>query len=91
MRRLDWLNRVNFIDIYAAEQCPLDPAQLLERFHAQRQVSPSLMALPPLLCSGDNCRFSNPWAYWLDCHGYCVFWSAPTSLLRIRPRLQLVS
>ena len=36
MRRLDWLNRVNFIDIHFAEQCPLDPAQLLERFHPKR-------------------------------------------------------
>ena len=40
MRRLDWRKRVNFIDIYAADQCPLDPAQLLERFHAQEAGQP---------------------------------------------------
>ena len=35
MRRLDWFNRVDFIDIYTAESCPLDPLLLLQRFHAQ--------------------------------------------------------
>ena len=35
MRRLDWFNRVDFIDIYDAESCPLEPQLLLQRFHAQ--------------------------------------------------------
>jgi predicted DCC family thiol-disulfide oxidoreductase YuxK len=35
MRRLDWFDRVDFIDIYTAESCPLDPLLLLQRFHAQ--------------------------------------------------------
>ena len=35
MKRLDWFKRVEFIDIYAASDCPLDPSKLLARFHAQ--------------------------------------------------------
>ena len=40
MRSLDWNERVNFVDIYAADKCPLDPALLLERFHAQEAGKP---------------------------------------------------
>lgn len=40
MRSLDWHKRVNFVDIYAADKCPLDPALLLERFHAQEAGEP---------------------------------------------------
>jgi predicted DCC family thiol-disulfide oxidoreductase YuxK len=35
MKRLDWFKRVEFVDIYATADCPLDPQQLLARFHAQ--------------------------------------------------------
>jgi len=40
MRRLDWLNRVTFVDIYAAESCPLDTELLLTRFHAKEPGRP---------------------------------------------------
>ncbi len=35
MRRLDRRRRVCFVDIADAAACPLDPATLLERFHAR--------------------------------------------------------
>ena len=36
MRRLDWLKRIEFVDLHAlGADCPLDPAILLARFHAQ--------------------------------------------------------
>lgn len=40
MRRLDWFNRVAFVDIYAAQSCPLEPQLLLQRFHAQETDGP---------------------------------------------------
>ena len=40
MRRLDWFNRVEFIDIYATSDCPLEPSRLLARFHAQEIGQP---------------------------------------------------
>ena len=40
MRRLDWFKRVDFIDIYAAPSCPLEPQLLLQRFHAQETNGP---------------------------------------------------
>ena len=40
MKRLDWFKRVEFIDIYAASDCPLDPSKLLARFHAQESGQP---------------------------------------------------
>lgn len=40
MRRLDWLGRIEFIDIYTADTCPLDAATLLARFHAQEAGQP---------------------------------------------------
>ena len=42
MKRLDWRTRVDFIDIYASADCPLDPSRLLERFHAQETGGPIL-------------------------------------------------
>ena len=36
MRRLDKRGAIEFVDLYDASQdCPLDPATLLERFHAR--------------------------------------------------------
>ena len=36
MRGLDWRQRINFVDIYAADTaCPVDVASLLARFHAR--------------------------------------------------------
>jgi predicted DCC family thiol-disulfide oxidoreductase YuxK len=35
MRRLDTRGAIDFIDIHAGQDCPLDPSQLLERFHAR--------------------------------------------------------
>lgn len=40
MRRLDWLNRVAFVDIYTLESCPLDAEMLLNRFHAKEPGRP---------------------------------------------------
>jgi predicted DCC family thiol-disulfide oxidoreductase YuxK len=36
MRALDWRRAIDFVDIHAPDAaCPLDPAVLLARFHAQ--------------------------------------------------------
>jgi predicted DCC family thiol-disulfide oxidoreductase YuxK len=36
MRRLDWRARITFVDVTVeGANCPLDPATLLTRFHAQ--------------------------------------------------------
>ena len=40
MRRLDWFKRVDFIDIYTTQSCPLEPKLLLQRFHAQEIDGP---------------------------------------------------
>jgi len=40
MRRLDWFKRVDFIDIYTTQSCPLEPQLLLQRFHAQETNGP---------------------------------------------------
>lgn len=40
MRRLDWGRRIDFVDIDAAQDCPLIPALLLARFHAQESGQP---------------------------------------------------
>ena len=40
MKRLDWFKRVEFVDIYAASDCPLDSSTLLARFHAQERGQP---------------------------------------------------
>ena len=40
MRRLDWFKRVDFIDIYTTQSCPLEPQLLLQRFHVQEINGP---------------------------------------------------
>jgi len=40
MKRLDWFKRVEFVDIYTTADCPLDPRQLLARFHAREKGQP---------------------------------------------------
>ncbi len=39
MRALDWRKRIDFVDIYSPDAaCPIDPALLLARFHAQEKA-----------------------------------------------------
>ncbi len=39
MRALDWRSRIDFVDIYSPDAaCPIEPAQLLARFHAQEKA-----------------------------------------------------
>lgn len=39
MQALDWRSAIDFVDIRAAQAaCPIDPALLLARFHAQDQA-----------------------------------------------------
>ena len=89
MRRLDWRNRVLFTDILTADQCPLEPSQLLARFHAQERGA-SLVSgaaafavlwryLPLLRPLGEMARI--PWVLALLERAYIRF-------LRVRPKLQ---
>lgn len=39
MRALDWRDAVHFVDIHSEKaNCPIDPSQLLARFHARDQM-----------------------------------------------------
>jgi predicted DCC family thiol-disulfide oxidoreductase YuxK len=40
MRRLDSRGAIEFIDVHGGRDCPLDPAVLLERFHAREGGQP---------------------------------------------------
>ena len=42
MRKLDWFNKVDFIDVLSTPDCPTQREHLLERFHAQRLGGPLL-------------------------------------------------
>ena len=42
MRKLDWFNKVDFIDVLSTPECPIQREHLLERFHAQRLGGPLL-------------------------------------------------
>lgn len=42
MRKLDWFNRVDFIDVLSAEECPIQRDTLLARFHSQSLDGPLL-------------------------------------------------
>lgn len=40
MRKLDRRQAIDFVDIEQAENCPVDQAELLQRFHAQERGQP---------------------------------------------------
>ena len=40
MRKLDWFNKVDFVDVLSTPDCPTQREHLLERFHAQRLGGP---------------------------------------------------
>ena len=42
MRKLDWFNKVDFVDVLSTPDCPTQREHLLERFHAQRLGGPLL-------------------------------------------------
>ena len=42
MRKLDWFNKVDFVDVLSTLDCPIQREHLLERFHAQRLGGPLL-------------------------------------------------
>ena len=42
MRRLDWFNKVDFVDVLSTPDCPILREHLLERFHAHRLGGPLL-------------------------------------------------
>ena len=90
MRRLDRAGRIDFIDVAkgAPQQCPIDQAELLERFHVEdngtmRSGAAAFAAMwrriPSLWPLGQIARF--PPVLWLLERAYRGF-------LKIRPRLQ---
>ena len=91
MRRLDKRGAIAFIDATSdVASCPVDPALLLQRFHAREGDGPLLhgaaafaamwRAIPVLRPLGQAARF--PPLLWLLERAYRGF-------LRIRPRLQV--
>ena len=42
MRKLDWFNKVDFVDVLSTPDCPTQREHLLEKFHAQRLGGPLL-------------------------------------------------
>ena len=42
MRKLDWFNKVDFVDVLSTPDCPTQREHLLERFHAQCLGGPLL-------------------------------------------------
>jgi predicted DCC family thiol-disulfide oxidoreductase YuxK len=90
MRRLDQRGAIDFIDIGAeGAACPIDPALLLQRFHAREADGPLLdgaaafaamwRAIPALRPLGHVAKW--PPILWLLERAYRGF-------LRFRPRLQ---
>ncbi len=89
MRKLDRRRAIEFVNLQAAEDCPVDRAQLLERFHAQEQGKPVVSgaaafaamwrAIPVLKPFGLLARWKP--VLWLLERAYIQF-------LRIRPWLQ---
>ena len=91
MRKLDWFNRVDFIDVLSTNECPIQRNELLARFHSQSsdgqllsgaaafaQLWRSLPLLRPLERVGKNSiRSSSVRAY--------IF-----KFLVIRPKLQAI-
>ena len=35
MRKLDWFNKVDFVDVLSTDECPIQRDELLARFHSQ--------------------------------------------------------
>ena len=89
MRRLDSRGAIDFVDLYAARDCPVDRGELLRRFHAQEAGQPAVSgaaafaamwrAIPALRPLGIIARF--PPVLWVLERAYRLF-------LRFRPRLQ---
>lgn len=89
MRRLDTREAIDFVDLYSAEGCPIDRADLMERFHAQEDGQPIVSgaaafaamwrAIPKLRPLGLAARFRP--VLWMLEGAYRLF-------LLIRPRLQ---
>ena len=89
MQKLDKRGAIEFIDLYGAEGCPIDRAELVKRFHAQESGRPVVSgaaafaamwrAIPSLKPLGQLARFRP--VLWLLEGAYRVF-------LLVRPRLQ---
>lgn len=88
MRRLDAKGAIDFVDVTAATDCPLDRSMLLARFHAQEAGGPMLSgaaafaamwrAIPLLRPLGLIAQL--PPALWLMERAYRLF-------LRVRPTI----
>ena len=91
MRKLDWFNKVDFVDVLSTPDCPTQREHLLERFHAQRLGGPLLSgaaafallwrSLPLLRPLGEIARI--PFVLWILEILYLRF-------LAIRPKLQII-
>ena len=92
MRKLDKRGAIDFIDLYTAEGCPINRADLLKRFHAQEAGQPVVSgaaafaamwrAIPQLRPFGLLARFRP--VLWMLEGAYRLF-------LLVRPRLQRVA
>ena len=92
MRRLDKHGAIEFLDLYTANDCPLDRKLLLKRFHARERGGPVVSgakafaamwrALPPLRLLGVIARF--PPVLWILEGLYRLF-------LVFRPGLQRIA
>lgn len=95
MRRLDKRGAIRFVNIQSGEACPLSPAALLERFHAQEQGGPMLSGaaafaaiwrqIPMLRPLGELAR--RPWMLALLERLYLLFLKLRPSLQRMAGRL----
>ena len=91
MRKLDWFDKVDFVDVLSTPDCPIQRERLLERFHAERLGGPLLSgaaafallwrSLPLLRPLGEIARI--PFVLRALEITYLKF-------LKIRPRLQAV-
>ncbi len=89
MKRLDRRRAIDFVDLYDARDCPVDPDELLRRFHARESGKPVVSgaaafaamwrAIPVLRPLGVLAKF--PPVLWMLEGAYRVF-------LVLRPRLQ---
>lgn len=89
MKRLDRKRAIDFVDLHGARDCPVDPDELLRRFHARERGQPVVSgaaafaamwrAIPVLRPFGLLAKF--PPVLWVLEGAYRVF-------LVLRPRLQ---